>query len=114
MVAERVRIVGGRTIVVENRPGGGGRIAAEAVVRADTILFAPIVTIAFTPFMFKNPGFDPLVDLAPITQLGNFKFTLAVNAAMPAETVQELVAFVRANPGKVSFSTPGPGTPAHF
>jgi tripartite-type tricarboxylate transporter receptor subunit TctC len=118
VVAERIRIVGGRTVMVENRPGGGGRIAAEAVVRAEpdgsTILFAPIVTTAFTPFMFKNPGFDPLVDLAPITQLGNFKFTLAVNAAMPAETVRELVTYVRANPGKVSYSTPGPGTPAHF
>jgi tripartite-type tricarboxylate transporter receptor subunit TctC len=118
VVAERIRIVGGRTVVVENRPGGGGRIAAESVVRAEpdgsTVLFAPIVTTAFTPFMFKNPGFDPLVDLAPITQLGNFKFTLAVNAAMPAETLRELVTYVRANPGKVSYSTPGPGTPAHF
>ncbi|HEY7247205.1 MAG TPA: tripartite tricarboxylate transporter substrate-binding protein [Xanthobacteraceae bacterium] len=118
LVAERVRIVSGRTVIVENRPGGGGRIAAEAVVRAEpdggTVLFAPIVTTAFTPFMFKNPGFDPLRDLAPITRLGNFKFTLALNAGVPANTVQELVAYVRANPGKVSYSTPGAGTPAHF
>jgi tripartite-type tricarboxylate transporter receptor subunit TctC len=60
VVAERVRMVSGRTVIVENRSGGGGRIAAEGVVRAEpdgnTILFAPIVTTAFTPFMFKNPG----------------------------------------------------------
>ncbi|MGH7489390.1 MAG: tripartite tricarboxylate transporter substrate-binding protein, partial [bacterium] len=84
VVAERVRAKNGRVVIVENRPGGGGRIAAEAVVRAPsdggTILFAPIVTTAFTPFMFKNPGFDALTDLAPVMRLGNFKFTLALNA----------------------------------
>ena len=118
VVAERVRSSTGRTVVVDNRPGGGGRIAAEAVVRAEpdggTILFAPIVTTAFTPFMFKNQSFDPLNDLTAITRLGNFKFTLAVNADTPADTVREFVAHVKANPGKISYATPGPGTPAHF
>ena len=64
--------------------------------------------------MHKNPGFDPLTDLAAITRLGNFKFTLAVNAAVPAETVREFVTYVKANPGKISYATPGAGTPAHF
>jgi tripartite-type tricarboxylate transporter receptor subunit TctC len=118
VVAERVRTVSGKTVVVENRTGAGGRIAAEAVVRADpdgsTILFAPIVTTAFTPFMFKKPGFDPITDFAPITRLGNFKFTLAINAGVPVTTAREFVAYVKANPGKVSYSTPGAGTPAHF
>jgi tripartite-type tricarboxylate transporter receptor subunit TctC len=52
--------------------------------------------------------------LAPITRLGNFKFTLAVNAAVPVKTVRELVDYVKANRGKISYSTPGAGTPAHF
>jgi tripartite-type tricarboxylate transporter receptor subunit TctC len=118
VVAERVRTSSGRTVIVDNRPGGGGRMAAEAVVRAEpdgsVILFAPIVTTAFTPFMFKNLSFDPLNDLAAITRLGNFKFTLAVNADVPADTVREFVAYVKTNPGKISYATPGPGTPAHF
>lgn len=118
VVAQRVRTSTGRTVIVDNRPGGGGRVAGEAVARAEpdgsTILLAPIVTTAFTPFVFRNLGFDPLNDLAPIMRLGNFKFTLAVNADVPAGTVRELVAYVKANPGKISYATPGPGTPAHF
>jgi tripartite-type tricarboxylate transporter receptor subunit TctC len=64
--------------------------------------------------MFKKLSFDPLKDLVPITRLGNFKFTLAVNNKVPANTVKEFVDYVKANPGKMSFSTPGAGTPAEF
>jgi tripartite-type tricarboxylate transporter receptor subunit TctC len=106
------------TIIIDNRAGAGGRVAADAVAHSDpdgsTLLFAPIVTTAFTPFVFKKLSFDPLKDLAPITRVGNFKFTLAVNNDVPANTVQEFVTYVKANPGKVSYGTPGPGTPAHF
>ena len=118
LVSERVRADTGMTVIVENRPGGGGRVAADLVAHSDpdgsTLLFAPIVTTAFTPFVFKKLSFDPLKDLAPITRVGNFKFTLAVNNAIPASTVREFVAYVKANPGKVGYGTPGPGTPAHF
>jgi tripartite-type tricarboxylate transporter receptor subunit TctC len=118
VVGERVRSSTGRTVIIENRPGGGGRVAGEVVARAEpdgsTILFAPIVTTAFTPFVVKNLSFDPLNDLAPITRLGNFKFTLAVNVDVPADTVREFVGYVKANPGKISYASPGPGTPAHF
>jgi tripartite-type tricarboxylate transporter receptor subunit TctC len=118
VVAERLRVSAGMTVIVENRPGGGGRVAGEVVARAEpdgnTVLFAPIVTTAFTPFVVKDLSFDPLVDLAPIARLGNFKFTLAVGAETPADTVREFVAYVKANPGKISYASPGPGTPAHF
>ena len=118
VVAERVRASTGTTVIVENRPGGGGRVAGEVVARAEpdgsTVLFAPIVTTAFTPFLVKNLSFDPLNDLAPIVRLGNFKFALAVTPDLPADTVREFVVYVKANPGKISYATPGPGTPAHF
>ena len=118
VVAERVRVATGMTVIVENRPGGGGRVAAEVVARAEpdgnTILSAPIVTTAFTPFVFKKPGFDALTDLAPITRLGNFKFTLALNAGVPADTLGEFISYVKANPGKINYGSTGAGTPAHF
>jgi tripartite-type tricarboxylate transporter receptor subunit TctC len=118
VITEQVRADTGMTIIVENRAGGGGRIAADMVAHSEpdggTLLFAPIVTTAFTPFVFRKLSFDPLKDLAPITRAGNFKFTLAVNEAMPVESVKEFVAYVKAHPGKVGYGTPGPGTPGHF
>lgn len=118
IVAEQIRIDTGTTVIVDNRPGAGSRIAAEQVAKAapdgKTILSTPIVTTAFMPFIYKKLNFDPIKDLAPITRLGNFQFALAINNTVPAKTVQEFIAWVRANPGKVNYGSISAGTPSHF
>ena len=118
LIAEQVRIDTGTPIIIDNRPGGGGRIAAEYVAKAEpdgkTILSAPIVTTAFTPFVYKKLNFDPMKDLAPITRLGNFQFALATNNDVPAKSVKDFIAWVRANPGKVNYGSLSAGTPSHF
>lgn len=118
LIAEQVRIDTGTPVIVDNRPGGGGRVAAEQVAKAEpdgkTILSAPIVTTAFMPFVYKRLSFDPMTDLAPITRLGNFQFALAINNDVPAKSVKDFIAWVRANPGKVNYGSLSAGTPSHF
>ena len=118
LIAERVRVASGRPVIVENRPGGGGRIAAEAISRAEgdgnTLFAAPIVTTAFFPFVYKNLTFDPLTDLTPVTRFTTFQFALAVNRDLPVRDVREFIAYLKANPGKTSFGSLSAGTPSHF
>ena len=118
IVGARLQGIVGEPVIIENRPGAGGRIAAQVTINADpdgkTMLLAPIVTTAFTPFMYAKPGYDALKDLLPITRLGNFKFALAVNNNLPASSVKDFAAYATKNPGTVTYATPGIGTPAHF
>jgi tripartite-type tricarboxylate transporter receptor subunit TctC len=105
------RRLGGR-IVVENRGGAGGNIGADLVAKAApdgyTLLLALDATMVVNPFTTKTP-FDTLKDFAPITKLGTVALVLAANPALPAKTFQELLAYSKANRGKLSYSTGGTG-----
>jgi tripartite-type tricarboxylate transporter receptor subunit TctC len=107
----------GAQFVVENRAGAGGAIGTTAVARAApdgyTILFAadPVTTLFL---VVKNLEYDTVRDFAPITQATTQPLAVAVHASVPAATVQELVAYARANPGKLSFAHSGTGTGQHF
>jgi tripartite-type tricarboxylate transporter receptor subunit TctC len=107
----------GAQFVVENRAGGGGAIGTTAVARAApdgyTILFAadPVTTLFL---VVKNLEFDTVRDFTPVTQVTTQPLAVAVHASVPAATVQELVAYAKANPGKLSFAHSGTGTGQHF
>jgi len=107
----------GAQFVVENRPGGSGAIGTTAVARATpdgyTILFAadPVTTLFL---VVKNLEFDTLRDFAAITQVTTQPLAVAVHASVPAASVQQLVAYAKANPGKLSFAHSGTGTGQHF
>lgn len=107
----------GQPFIVENRTGGAANIAAEAVARSDpdghTILFyADAYTIA--PSLFARLTYDPVKDFVHVTQMISGAHILVGHPSVPANTLQELIAYAKANPGKLAYASPGNGTPQHL
>jgi len=108
----------GTQVLVENRPGGGGGVAMEAVVKSaadgHTLLYGTIGTNSVAPVLFKNLPVDPVKDLIPVSLLALNPSVLIVNAALPIQTVSELIAYAKANPGKLSYASAGNGSISHL
>ena len=99
----------GQPIVVDNRAGADGAIAAEAVIKSApdgyTLFLATNGPIIHVPLQHKNPPYDPLTAFTPVSMIGRFTFMLFANPAVPAKSVQELVEHARANPGLLNAGT---------
>jgi tripartite-type tricarboxylate transporter receptor subunit TctC len=108
----------GKAFVVENRPGAGNTIgskdAAEAVPDGYTLLYTAASGQVIAPLLHPDAGYDPLKSFDPIALVGESSNILVVNPSVPANTVQELVAYAKANPGKVNFSSGGIGVLPHL
>jgi tripartite-type tricarboxylate transporter receptor subunit TctC len=117
VVAERLQQSLGQPFVIDNRPGAGGSIGTDAVVKsaADgyTLLAASSGPISIMPNLQKIP-YDPLKDLTPVSLIALAPFALVVNPNFPANNAKEFVALVRADPGKYTFSSSGTGATAHL
>ena len=118
LLAERMKDDLKQPVTVDNKPGAGGRIAAEMLKNAPadgaTIMICPIVVPVLAPLVFSKLGYDPLADFTPVAQVANFQFALSVNAGHPAKNVQELIAWFKANPAQANYGTPAPGSLPHF
>jgi tripartite-type tricarboxylate transporter receptor subunit TctC len=117
IVTERLRTKLGQPIVIENRGGAGGNIAAEVVYQAEpdgyTLLASQPSPITTNVVLYKKLGFDP-AKFVPVAILSSIPNTLLVKNDLPAKTLQEFMAYVKANPGKLNYASQGPGTTSHL
>jgi tripartite-type tricarboxylate transporter receptor subunit TctC len=116
LVAQRFGDSWSQTVVVNNRPGGGGIIATHAVAKAAPDGYTLLVTtigFAITPALQKLP-YDPLKDFAPITELASLPLMLVVHPSVPATTLPEFVALAKAKPGGLDYASAGMGTSPHL
>jgi len=117
-LGERVSPGLGQPVLVENRAGAGGNIAAEAVARAapngHTLLMTDAAPLVINPSLYARLSFDPLADLKPIARLASFPFLLLAHPSVPAETLADLIALARARPGTLAYASTGVGTPQHL
>jgi tripartite-type tricarboxylate transporter receptor subunit TctC len=108
----------GGTIVIENRPGAGGNVATELVVRAApdgyTLLMGTIAALAINPTLYRNLSFNPQTDLAPISQSGSILNVLVVPTDRPWQSLAELVAAAKARPDTINYGSSGIGGAGHL
>ena len=117
-VAEHLAPALGQPVVVDNRPGAGGNLGAEAAARSapdgHTLLVVHQGILTINPHLYARTGFDALKDFAPITRLVDTALLLAVPSGSPIHTIDELVRAAREQPGRLTFGSAGIGTPPHI
>lgn len=116
-LAEAASKILGQPMIVENRPGAGGTLGASALLQARpdgyTLSQMPITVFRY-PFMQATPGWDPLTDFTYISHITGYLFGVVVRADSQFRTFQELMAWAKANPGKLTYGTPGAGSTLHI
>jgi tripartite-type tricarboxylate transporter receptor subunit TctC len=117
-VAQRLSSNLNRPFVVENKTGASGNIGTEAAAKAKpdghTFLVGSPGTMAINPFLFKKLPYDAEKDFIPVTTLVSFPQVLIVNPSLPVKTMEELMAYVKARPGKLAYGSSGVGTTSHL
>jgi tripartite-type tricarboxylate transporter receptor subunit TctC len=108
----------GQRLIIENRPGSGGNLGVEAVVKAEpdgyTLGLIQIGNVAINPYVYLDMPFDPLNDVIPVAPVTSSAILVVENAAVPANNLQEFIALAKKEPGKLAYGSAGPGTAPHL
>jgi tripartite-type tricarboxylate transporter receptor subunit TctC len=118
IIAARAAESWGQPVLVENRPGAGGNLAADAVAKSApdgyTLVMGSVGTHAVNVSLFSKMPYDPVADFAPVALVAESDSLLVVHPSVPARSVAELIALARAKPGGLTFASAGPGTTSHL
>ena len=117
VTAQKLSAALGQQVVVDNRAGASGNIAAEIAAKATpdgyTLMFANS-SLAITPAVYTRLAFDPVKDLVPVSMVSSYPFVLVVHPTLPVKSVKELIAHAKAKPGELTYSSAGAGTMSHL
>jgi tripartite-type tricarboxylate transporter receptor subunit TctC len=118
LLVDRMRISLDTPVIVENKPGASGMLAAELLKNASpdgrTLMISPIAVTVFAPLTHSKLRYDAIKDFAPVSLAANFQMALAVGPGSPAKTLHEYIAWARANPANATYGVPLAGGPTHF
>jgi tripartite-type tricarboxylate transporter receptor subunit TctC len=118
LIATPLSSMWGQSVIVDNRPGAAGNIGMELGAKASpdgyTLTSAPVGNLALNPHLYAKLSFDVLKDFTPITLVGSVQNVLVVHPSVPARSVKELIALLKARPGELTYASGGVGTQAHM
>jgi tripartite-type tricarboxylate transporter receptor subunit TctC len=118
LLAQKIQAAVGQNVIIDNRGGAGGALGARALAAAEpdgyTLFYGNTSTLAVIPAVSRNPGYDPVKNFASIAGVSESYMILVVNPAFPAKSVAELIAYAKANPGKLNFGHAGAGNVTHL
>lgn len=118
LIAQKLEQAWGKPFIVENRPGAGSVVGAQAAARAEpdgyTLLLASVSNLSANPTLYKKLPYDPAKDFVPLALAAATPFVLVVNPSLPVKSVAELIDYVKARPGQINYASSGPGVPHHL
>lgn len=118
LLAEKLRLSLGQNVIVDNKPGAGGRVALGEVRRAapdgQTLVLSPSGALVIQPWLYANLGYDPVKDFTAISRVTTFDFAVTAGPGAPPGDLKTVLAWMKTNPGKANYATSGAGTVPHF
>lgn len=118
LVADKMRVSLGQNVLIDNKPGAAGRVALGELKRAapdgQTLCLQPSGALVVSPWLYKNLGFDPVRDFTPVARVVTFDFAITAGPGAPSGDLKAILAWMKANPSKANYGTPGAGTVPHF
>lgn len=118
LLAEKLRVSLGQNVIVDNKPGAGGRVALSEAKRAapdgQTLVLSPSGALVIQPWLYSNLGYDPIKDFTAISRVCTFDFAVTAGPGAPKGDINAVLAWMKANPSKANYATSGAGTVPHF